>query len=204
MDTNIKSNSHKAREREGRESTNVPEKKVEKVISGTAKVKKKSGMHKFTDIFVSEDVSNVKQYILLDVLLPAVKKAISDVVTNGIEMLLYGETNRKRNGNASKVTYRSYDRVYDRRDAAPTRSRMDSYSYDDIVLDSRGEAEEVLERMDELIDRYKAVSVADLYEMVGIRGNYTDFKYGWTDLRTATVQRVRDGYLLKLPRAYPV
>ena len=72
-----------------------------------------------------------------------------------------------------------------------------------FVFDTRKEAEEVLDRMDDLIDTYGVVSVADLYDLVGISGNYTDNKYGWTNLRNADVQRVRDGYLLKLPKALP-
>lgn len=57
--------------------------------------------------------------------------------------------------------------------------------------------------MQDLIDTYGMVSVADLYDLVGINGSYTDNKYGWTHLRSADVQRVRDGYLLKLPKALP-
>jgi hypothetical protein len=48
------------------------------------------------------------------------------------------------------------------------------------------------------------VSVADLYDLVGVTGNYTDNKYGWTDIRSASVIRVRDGYMLKLPKALPL
>ena len=76
--------------------------------------------------------------------------------------------------------------------------------YDDIVLDKRDEAEDVLSRMDELISTYGMASVADLYELVGVTGNYTDNKYGWTDIRSASAIRVRDGYLLKLPKALPL
>ena len=65
---NYKPNSHKAKEEA---SKNVPEKKIEKVISGTAKSKKKSEVRKLTDVFISEDVDSVKSYILLDVLVPA-------------------------------------------------------------------------------------------------------------------------------------
>ena len=75
--------------------------------------------------------------------------------------------------------------------------------YDDIILDTRREAEEVLDRMQDLIDNYGMVSVADLYDLVGINGSYTDNKYGWTHLRSADVQHVREGYLLKLPKALP-
>ena len=197
-----KPNSHKFKEDQ---KGSVPEKKVEKVIAGTAKSKKKSDIRKFTDVFVSEDVNNVKSYILLEVLVPAIKKAISDIVTNGIDMLLYGETGKtKSNSTASKVSYRSYyDGRNGRRDYSAVRTKI-SYNYDDIILDNRGEAEDVLSRMDELISTYGLVSVADLYDLVGVTGNYTDNKYGWTNIRSASVIRVRDGYMLKLPKALPL
>ncbi len=194
-----KSNSHASKEKE----KNREEKKVEKIISGNARAKKKSEFSKFADVFVSEDAGNVKSYILMEVLVPAVKKAISDIVTNGIDMLLYGETGvHKRNGASSKVSYRSY---YDRSNRSSSSSRTrNGYSYDDIILDNRGEAEDVLSRMDEIVATYGTVSVADLYDLVGITGAYTDNKYGWTDIRSASVVRVRDGYMIKLPRALPL
>ena len=70
----------------------APEKKVEAVVSGGAKTRKKSEAKKLADTFISEDAGNVKNYILVDVLIPAIKKAVCDIVTNGIEMILYGET----------------------------------------------------------------------------------------------------------------
>ena len=84
------------------------------------------------------------------------------------------------------------------------------YSKDDakkdltIVYVRACEAEDVLERMDELIATYQVVSVADFYDLVGVSGNYTDNKYGWTDIRNASVIRVRDGYMIKLPKALPL
>lgn len=200
---NFKPNSHKSKE-EQQEA--LAERKVEKVIKGSAKTKKRSDVKKFADVFISEDAGNVKSYIIMDVLIPAIKKAISDIVTNGIDMMLYGEAGRsKKKSPASKISYRSYyesdnDR---RRDYSSIRTRS-TYEYDDIVLDNRGEAESVLSTMDELVETYGMVSVADLYELVGIQGSYTDNKYGWTkNIRNASVVRVRDGYLLKLPKALP-
>ena len=58
--------------------------------------------------------------------------------------------------------------------------------------------------MDELIKEYGQVAVADLYDLVGITGSYTDNKYGWTNLRNAEAIRDRDGYLLRLPKALPL
>ena len=197
MADEYKSNSHKSKEVDER-------KKVGKVVKGKVKTKKKSGITKFTDVFISEDVSSVKSYIIGEVLIPAMKKALSDIVTNGIDMILYGESGvSKRKTPGSRI---SYTNCYDRRD----RDRYDDrrvrtgYDFDDIILDSRGEAEDVLSRMDELIDNYGIVSVADFYDLCGITGSYTDNKYGWTDIRSAQVVRVRDGYKIKLPRALPL
>ena len=58
--------------------------------------------------------------------------------------------------------------------------------------------------MEELIDMYQLVSVADFYDLVGVSGNYTDNRYGWTNVRNAYVVRVRDGYMIKLPKALPL
>lgn len=198
---NYKPNSHKSKEPQ----EPVPEKKLEKVVHGKVTAKKKSEVSKLADIFIPGDVANVKSYVIMDVLIPAVKKAISDIVTNGIDMILYGESGRTRkNTPASRVSYSQYyDRDRVRRDRDPVAPRA-NYSYNDILLDNRGEAEEVLARMDELVATYGMVSVADLNELVGITGNYTDNNYGWTNIKSAYVQRVRDGYLLKLPRALPI
>ena len=178
------------------------DKKVEKVVKGAVKTRKKN---KFTDVFISEDASNVKSYILMDVLVPAIKKAISDIVRDGIDMILYGESGRSRKSDGrttNYVSYRSYsDR--DRRDEHRYESRR-AYSYDDIILETKREAEEVLMQMQDIIDNYDVVSVADLYDLVGITGSHVDNKYGWTSLRTADSVRVRDGYLLKLPRPTPI
>ena len=198
-----KPNSHRSKEEA---NSAIPEKrKIEKVVTGSVKSKKKKEIHKLADIFLSEDASNVKSYIFLDVLVPAIKKAISDVVTNGIDMILYGGSGKsKKNSTASKVSYRSYyDKENDHRRDIPSRVRS-GYAYDDIILDNRGEAEEVLTRMDELIEMYGLVSVADYYDLVGVSGNFTDNKYGWTDIRSASVVRVREGYMIKLPKALPL
>lgn len=183
------------------------EKKLTSVVSAGAKTKKKSEMAKLSDIFISEDIHNVKSYVFLDVLVPAIKKAISDIVTNGIDMILYGDSgqsDRKRSG-ASKVSYGSYyrsDRDRDRRESVRARSGFD---FDDIVFDNRGDAESVLTAMEDVIDQYGVVSVGDLYDLADVStNNYAINKYGWTDLRSAEVVRTRDGYMIKLPRALPL
>ena len=202
MNEEYVSNSHKSKESQTKELT---DKKVGKVVRGKVKTKPKSGMSKFTDVFISEDAANVKSYIVMDVLIPAVKKAISDIVRDGIDMILYGESKgRKNSSSSSYVSYRDYSRSDDRDRFRDSRTRPSGYNHDDIILESRGEAEEVLTRMDELIETYGVVSVADLYDLIGKTCEYTDNKYGWSNIRNAEPIHVRDGYMLKLPKALPI
>ena len=147
----------------------------------------------------------MKSYIFSEVLLPAAKKLVSDIVTNGIDMLLYGEIKNKK-GNSSKVSYsRYYD---DRRDRSRDyRSPVvrNNFDYDEIIFETRGDAEAVLDAMYDILNQYKVVSVAELYDLASITThNYTCNNYGWIDLRGSSVVRVRDGYILKLPRALAI
>lgn len=196
-------NSHKSK---AEAAQTAEEKKVKKVVSGKVKTKKNDG-RKLLGMFISEDAGDVKSYVVMDVLIPAIKKAISDIVTDGIDMILYGGKGRKLSCSSSKVSYRSY---YDDRDRSRRDRDRDDYrargrfDYDDIIFESRGEAELVRERMVEVIDQYGFVTVADMYDMVDLTAPYTAAKYGWTNIRTAEVIRGRDGYMLKLPKAMPV
>lgn len=196
-----KSNSDKARQEQ------QSEKKVEAVITGAAKTRKKGEMQKFADVFIAEDANNVKSYILMEVIIPAVKKAISDIVTTGIDMILYGEAGRSRkNGTASKVSYRNYyERDSDRIRAGSAANRRGGLEYDDILFDTRGDAEAVLDAMNDIISQYGTVSVSDFYDLARVpNDNFTMNRYGWTNIAGATAVRVRDGYILKLPRAIPL
>ena len=86
-----------------------------------------------------------------------------------------------------------------------SRAARTRHSFDEIVIPSRQEAEEVLDRMYDLLSRYGSVSVADLYEMTGIQSTHTDIKWGWEALTGSRVSRLRaGGYLIDLPEPQPL
>lgn len=192
-------NSNKYKE----EQRNATErKKVQKVVKGNVKTRK-NNVRKLTDVFISEDVSNVKSYVLMDVLVPAIKKAISDIVVNGVDMILYGEVGRSKKSGSSFISYSGISSNRGRNDHRDSRPRS-SFDDKDIVYNTRSEAEEVKMRMIEILETYGVVTVADMYDLSGESCNYTDNKYGWTSMRTAEVVRARDGYVIKLPKAMPI
>ena len=189
------------------ENKTVEKKTVQKVVDGDVKVRKKSGASKVADIFISEDASKVKDYIFMDVLVPAMKKALSDIVVNGIDMILYGETNRSRRESSptNTIRYTNYNSISNGRDSYRSGVTRSTYSYDELTYTNKGSAEAVLMGLDDIIRRYNFATVGDLYELSGRPTVHTDYKYGWTDLRSADVVRYRNGeYGLKLPRAMTI
>lgn len=196
-------NSHSARERK-QDGSGPPNKKLAKVVSGGTKTRKKSEVKKLANIFVPEDAENVKSYILMDVLVPGIKNAIADVVS----IMLFGEANRLdgRRDKGSRLSYQRYydDRRDDRRDYGRPRAAA-GFEYDDIVFETRGDADLVLDQLESAIANYGLASVADLYDLAGITcRSYTANKYGWTDIRAAKVIRTYDGYILQLPRTVQI
>ena len=197
----IKPNSHRYRA----EQTEKEKKRVESVVKGGAKLKKKNELQKVAGSIISEDAKSVKSYILMDVLVPAIKDAIEDIVTNGIRMLLRGDTSARRSGPSGGISHISYNKAYDRRDRSSLDRPRGVMDFDDLILPTRYEAEEVLRSLDDLIETYRIVSVADMYEAAGIRDfEYTARNYGWKDIRRAEVVHVRNGYWLKMPNVSPI
>lgn len=206
----LKPNSHNY----NREIAADEEKKIEKIVTSPVTRKRKSLGRKFVDIFLSEDVGDVKTYLVYEVIVPAIKENIADFVNSAIGMLFFGEARRgsgsgRRTANPSRVNYGGYfNGGDDRRDRMPRSYRNDQQGRartDDIVINSRADAEQVLDEMLELLDQYKQVTVADYYDMLDISSEFTDHKYGWTDLRGVKVVPVRGGgYRLDLPREIPL
>ena len=191
------------------EIATVEEVKNKALVRNPVKVKQKSKARKMAGLFVSEDVDKVKDFVFMDVLVPAVKKAISDVVTNGIDIILYGESGRSNKSRADRVSYRNYnsmssgDRFVNNRDMRSNVSRG-TYDYADVIFTTRGEAESVLMAMDDVLAEYRIVKVSDFYEFADVTSDHAAYNYGWTDLRSANVIKVRDGWMIKLPRPLPI
>lgn len=70
----------------------------------------------------------------------------------------------------------------------------------DIIFPTRKDAEQVLCYMHEILETYGEVTVADLYDLAGVNGTYQDSKRRWYNLDNAQVLRVKEGYVLTLPK----
>lgn len=200
------SNSHKSRKEGGVPAKTGERPKRDKVVTGTVKTRKKSELRKLSDVFIAEDAKNVKSYVFMDVLVPAIKDAVYNIVVDGIGMIL-GKPIRGRGatpGNG-KTSYNGY---YGRNDSYRSdyrtprvRTAFDDF---DFTFESRGEADVVLHELRGIVREYGLARVGDLYDLAGLTAPFTANDYGWTNLDKADVMRIREGWIIQLPKAIPL
>jgi len=129
------------------------------------------------------------------------------MISNGVEMLIYGESrpsNLRRDRGRSYVSYSSYYRERNRPTEERDHRSRDRHRFEDVVLPRRGQAEEVLSAMVDLVEDYEIATVADFYGLVGLSPDWADEKWGWDNLSSARIERTRDGYVLVLPRPFEI
>lgn len=187
--------------------------KVGRIVSEGAAIKRSTPLGtKIKNFFVGDSAHNIVEYMIHDVLVPAAKEAVADAFTQGIEKRLFGEvrsTSRRtgtRPGGLSSHSASGPKVHYDRMSNSSVRPQQTGmvrrggrYDIGQIVVPTRAEALDILELMFSIVSQYEVVTVAELMEMAGLTAQYTDRNWGWTNLRGAKAERVRDGFLLDLP-----
>lgn len=196
------SNSHK-----GKEPKDKSEKKdLEKVVEGDVSVKPKTIGSKIKSIFFGGDVNTAASYVVGEVLLPALRNLVVETVSKGADRLIYGESSmrhRRPTNYGSRVQYNN-PLARETRSYLPDQRPIDRWSrsskaFDDIVVSSKTDADNVVERLIDIVDHYAVASVADLYELLGLPSTHVDNKWGWTNLKGIEVRQVREGYKLSFP-----
>jgi hypothetical protein len=188
------------------------DKNIERVTTGDVVRKRRSLRKQFSEVFIAGSMKTAVNYVVLDVLLPAAKDMVVEAGDAWLRKLIFGDSYRKRGSTTPQSGATGYV-TYNRPSGPPwssspqralSRQARARHDFDEIILGSRAEAEEVIDRLYDVVSRYEFASVADLYELVGLSSTHTDHKWGWSNIRGAGVSRVRDGYLLDLPNPEPL
>jgi hypothetical protein len=184
--------------------------KLNKIVTGKVLRRKQPLGKRFMETFFG-GTNTVWSYILHDILLPAAKDTITDVVSQGVERMVYGEsrsTSRRTGARPSGTSgYVSYNRFSQgprgaREETRATTTRRGTHDFQDVILTTRAEAEGVIDTLYSLVEKYNQVTVSDLYDLLGIPTQFTDENWGWTDISSLGRGpiRVQGGYLLNLPK----
>lgn len=190
-------------------------KKVERVIEGEVVRRKTPISRRLSQNLIVGNGRSVWGWMLDEVLIPAAQHTFADAIGGGAQRMVFGDSSHgsrrgpSRGGPPGHTAYNRYTpqsgrpRFEEPRREMSRRGRA-NHTFDEIILKSRVEGEEVLDRLDDLINRYESASVAELYKILGIPVEYTDDKWGWLNIQGAGVIHVRNGYLLNLPKPEPI
>lgn len=113
------------------------------------------------------------------------RKSMADILADKIIILLYGEKSHKKA--PSNVRYHNFH----------------GQRADQIVFDTKEEAQKIADQMEELVKTYGQLSVADYHDLCGVKSEFVDTKLGWTEntLKNVPIFPVGSGhgYTLDLP-----
>jgi hypothetical protein len=209
---NFPGNSHNLQSEKKQLIPGKPEKEpIEKVVTVDAIQRKRSLGYRFKSIFFRGEFKSAARYVLTDVLLPSLKNLVVDAGTEGLKRSVYGDSYRRTRpelGRTSRFSYNTpVDRGYRPRmlpDQPPYVTPRRQQDVGELILVSRSEAETVVERLGDIIDKYDVASLADLYDLVGLPSTHVDNKWGWSNLAYAHIRQIREGYLIDLPPVEPL
>lgn len=169
---------------------------VSKVVKGGVKTHKRS---RLAELFLPEDMKSVRDYIVEDIVVPTIKKGLSDA----FDIFLFGESSRGRRGSSGdRRSLRSmFDNNFERRDSRASSRRTSTAFTEEIIFDDRYDAELVLNKMEETIAQYGVVTILNFYDFVGLTNcPHTGNDYGWDNLDSARVEHCGDGFIIRFPR----
>lgn len=201
---NLPNNSHRSRQPDPK-----PE-KTERMVVNEVSVRKRSMSRRLMEHVFPAKPDEVMDYVIWEVLIPNTKDAVLDAALSFVERIFGGGSRPKKRGGGQPSSgpysgpygpgYIDYNGSSSSPGRKPlSRGSRQQHNFDEIVFQTRGEAEAVLATLEERIVKYKAVTVADLYGLVGLNGDFTDDKWGWDDLSEASTIRHRGEHILDLP-----
>ena len=203
-----------------RQVTETP-KAAPRVGTGHAQIQKPSVGKKVLAEFLEQDANDIKQYVWKDVMIPTIKETLCNIV----ELLLFGSTSRgrrssNRGGNDNRTSYSSYyyygsgndDKRYSSREDRGSRPSglndilfrgVDDPNAPPDIRQAGIEAHDAKDGIEEWLAQYGVLTIDAMYDICNIKRQYsdhTDIKWGWREGAVFETRRVRDGYVLVLPK----
>ena len=192
-----------------------PHVKRDGVASG--KERKRGFLDKIADYYMPEDVSNIPEHVLYSFFIPALFDAVCEALTNGVEMFFHGGSGYSRGGKKRKFDDPlGYNRISSKKGTKTSIRDEDDERVSGVDIFIPGgiaEREKYLATLEEDIEEFDWISVADVYARARIKMNYAKQtayeKYGWTTMDDVTYRQTWDrdsdgarikGYVIHFPR----
>lgn len=183
-------------------TSSKPDDAAKAVVASPGTIRKQNPAKQAVTKFFGGEPKDVALYVLNDVFLPAAKSMFVDMFEQGLERLVFGDTmddRRRRRISGGNQSVR-YDKISTQQSGRTlSRQARRNHDFDQIVYNTREDAESVLSHMYDYLDRYGVVRVSDLYALSNLTSEFTDRGWGWTDLRGSHIVTLREGSIIDFP-----
>lgn len=208
LDTSFKGKEYTNVENKPKEVTDISVKKPSGKRKEPRAVIKKSLGEKIAENFLATDKEEVENKIIYDFIIPGIKSLIEELV----HLILYGQSGggriiRERGETRPRRVL--YENKFDerRRDEEYVTYRPSRKPQITFIRES--DANQVLGGLCEYIDDYERVTLKEFYSIISevtegdidVPTSWTMTKYGWYDVSSATIVKVRGGWCLRMPKA---
>ena len=158
------------------------------------------------DVFLSDKVDDIGDYITYSVIGPGIKSLLFEMVNSAVSMMFWGDPNarsRRPSSGGGSNNRTAYDRMYEERRSSRERYNRPAYEVPDFIFDSERDAKDKLDDLYWYLDRYNVVKVADFYTVMDAspEGNFQVNSYGWKSLRDVDIYQTSEGWVFSMPRA---
>ena len=190
MDDVPNSNAYKEEQAKSNKKDNGPK--------AQAKVKEKSLKQKCKDAIFAEDVPDIKEYALLNVIIPNIKKLGRMLWVSAFDMKFFGKEMKGGKGSgggggvvdyAKRSTQWADDDLESKYESKPVSSvglRLTELS--NVQFMTEDEAVNVLRYLRGNVEEYGVTSVSDFLDKSGLKANNNHTKWGWYNLDIARVE----------------
>lgn len=183
----------------------TPRQPQKPVIAGVVAVKRPA-TRRFLDFVFAESPKAIAAKIGRELLVPRAKVAFLDAANGFLSGMLLGQ-----NGGINMLgqsTMRGGGMNYQAISSGMTpmaqamavTQAQTNMGYQDLVVPTQHDAEILLSNMFALLNKFNAVTVADLKEMANMTTSISDNSYGWRSLDGARIVAERNGFSLQLPK----
>lgn len=146
---------------------------------------------------------------------PGIRSGIHSMIIEVIDR--WFDDDRGGKSRSSVGSYVSYGR-YSNKDRYPERSRsIDKHedersgrrpaaepAFCEIEFDTKADAVDVLTYLQDTIDEYNILTMAEAYTAANMKPQYTDFNYGWRNIDRAYIDRKGGKFYLIMPKAQQI
>lgn len=176
--------------------------RAEALVNGKLSDSKPSVFRNFKDEVIKSDFSSITSAVVSQIIIPKAVELITNAFESGVYMLFHGDLKGYKSSNAKFNNGKTDYTIFSSNNAKFVRNDgVGSINYRDVCVPDLESAKAIVMKIEDILDNYSEVSVADVYSISGIRYNNNELNYwGWRSIRKSPIIKTGNGFIIKMPK----